>query len=594
MRIPPWIGAVCGLSAWLAAALAAGAQQVTLPLPQYEELRTRANPAAETPPAPPAPFALESADYEIAAGASSARITQTLALTVYADGWQRVPLGEAGSFTTARFGDLEGRVEVKDDGWALQVKGRGRHEVKLESVVPVRRDETAIRPAWSFQLRFPPAAVVRGRLQAPAEVEEVEMSGAGLIRREGGAWGFVAAFSDPGAGFSLYGRRTLPPRAQLPLRFDAVTSTAVRLSRTQLRVSGWIEVRVAQGRLEELKVPVPAGLKVVSVNGPRAGWNVTDGVLVVTPLAPVETSLALDLELSAEAGNPPRSFASPLLVPSGARRTLLLTRAALQGDGLLNLADPGAVRAPEGSEVEALPAAVRGAAGRLFAVLDPARPPRWEVEWADRTEVLASQVDRLLVDVAVGESGRAAYQLWAEVRNRGAQQLGIDLPAGFELVSAGRDGEPVAVGNAGGAFAVPLQTGEATQVIHLAGLLPLALPVGNGDFQLPLPALTAPAARVEVRLVLPGSRSAALADPSRAGQVRPPSEAAARRDFAAANAIAKQVLANTRMAALGGGTGLFPRPPGFIEVSAVWNALSATPLPLALRIKTEKERPSWF
>lgn len=584
-----WImGTLCVL-----AAAVAGAQQVTLPLPQYEELRSRANPVPEATPVPPAPFALESADFAVVAGASSARITQTLALTIYADGWQRVPLGEAGSFTTAHFGDLEGRVEVKDDGWALQVKGRGRHEVKLESVVPVRRDETAIRPAWSFKVRFPPAAVVRGRLQGPAEVEEVEMSGAGLIRRDDAAWSFIAAFSDPGAVFTLYGRRTLPPRAQLPLRFEATSATSVVISRTQLRVHGWVEARIAQGRLEVLRVPIPAGLNLVSVNGPLAGWNVENGVLVATPLAPVETSLALDLTFT---GDPPQAFASPLLVPAGSRRTLFLTKAALQGDGLLNLADPGLVRAAETIDSKELPEGLRKAAGRLIAVLDPAKPPRWEVEWAERTEVLAAQVDRLLVDVLVGSSGRAAYQVWAEVRNRGAQQLGIDLPPGFELVASSRDGEPVAVGSMGasGGLAVPLQTGEAAQVIHLAGLLPLALPKGSADFQVPLPTLSVPAARVEVRLILPDDRPATLADPSRASGLRPPPQTGVHKEAVTANAIAKQVLANTSTVVATGGAGLFLQPPGFNEVVAGWNALSATPLPLVVRLKTEKESASWF
>jgi len=581
---------------WMTCALAAavaGAQQVTLPLAEYEVLRTRANPLAETPPVPPAPFALESADFEVVAGAASARITQTLALTIYADGWQRVPLGEAGSFTTAHFGDLEGRVEVKDDGWALQVKGRGRHEIKLESVVPVRRDETAIRPAWSFKLRFPPAAVVRGRLQGAAEVDEVEMSGAGLIRRDAAAWSFIAAFSDPGAVFTLYGRRTLPPRAQLPLRFEATSATSVVIARTQLRVHGWVEARIAQGRLEVLRVPIPAGLSLVSVNGPLAGWNVEKGVLVATPLAPVETSLALDLRFT---GDPPQAFASPLLVPEGSRRTLFLTKAALQGDGLLTVTETGLVRAAEPVDANALPEPLRKAAGRLFAVLDPAKPPHWEVEWAERTEVLAAQVDRLLVDVLIGSSGRAAYQVWAEVRNRGAQQLGINLPPGFELVASGRNGEPVAVGSMGasGGLAVPLQTGEATQVIHLAGLLPMALPAGSADFQVPLPALSVPAARVEVRLVLPDDRPATLADPSRASGLRPPPQSAVRAEAVTSNAIAKQVLANTHAVVVTGGTGLFLRPPGFNEISAGWNALSATPLPLVVRIKTDKESPSWF
>jgi hypothetical protein len=598
MRRPVLVAALCVI----AASVTAAAQQVTLPLSQYAELRARAHPEPDAPPTPPALFAVESADFEIAAGAASARITQTLVLTIYADGWQRVPLGEAGSFTTARFGDLEGRVEVKNDGWALEVKGKGRHEVTLESVVPLRRDETAIRPAWSFELRFPPAAVVRGRLQAPAGVEEVEMNGAGMIERSAsspGSWSFVAQFADARSGFTLYGRRTLPARAQLPLRFEATSASAAVLSWTQLKVHAWIEVRVAQGRLETLEVPLPAGLKLVSVDGPLAGWNVEAGKLVATPLAPVESSFGIGLELEGE-GDPPKAFASPLLVPAGSRRTLLLTRAALKGDGLLTLADPGAVRAAEEAEAAGLAESVRGSGGRLLAVLDPARPPRWEVEWAQKTGVLAAQIDRLLVDVAAGASGRAAYQLWAEVRNRGAQQLGVTLPAGFELVAASRDGEPVAVGVIGGSgsggsvgLSVPLQSSEETQVVHLSGLLPLALPE-RGDLQVPLPALSAPAGRVEVRLILPGDREAALADPARAAAVGAPRQPGARNAAASSNALAKQVLASTLTAGPGGGIYLFPLPPGFQVISAGWNALSANPLPLTIHIKTAKESTSWF
>ncbi len=119
--------------------LAAGAQQVTLPLNQYEELRSRASPAPDASVAPPAPFALELADFEVKAGSESARVVQTLHFTLYDDRWQTVPLGEAGAFIRADFGGGEGRVQMAEKGWSLQVRGRGRHEVKLESVVPVIR-----------------------------------------------------------------------------------------------------------------------------------------------------------------------------------------------------------------------------------------------------------------------------------------------------------------------------------------------------------------------------------------------------------------------------------------------------------------------
>ena len=194
---------------------AAGAQ-VTMPLAEYQALRARANPDADPDPEPPAPFAFETADLVITADGERARIVQTLGLTLFADGWQKVPLGEAGSFIAAKFGDLDGRVNVANDsegGWSLQVQGRGRHQVVLESVVPVRRDETATRPTWQLGLRLPPAAVVRGRIEAPGTVEEVELQGAGLVRRgDPGehSWSFVAAPTPEPVGFTLRGRRTLP------------------------------------------------------------------------------------------------------------------------------------------------------------------------------------------------------------------------------------------------------------------------------------------------------------------------------------------------------------------------------------------------
>ncbi len=592
MRRP--LSLLCVTCLFLAVFLVRGAgAQVTMPLAEYEALRDRANPDAESNPKPPAPFAFETADLVISADGESARIVQTLGLTLFADGWQKVPLGEAGSFIAAEFGGLDGRVHVAEDGWSLQVQGRGRHQITLESVVPVRRDETSTRPTWQLGLRLPPAAVVRGRIEAPETVEEIELEGAGLVRRGEGSWSFVAAPTPEAVGFTLRGRRTLPERAQLPLRFETTSATAAVLSRTRLEVHGWIEARVAQGRLPELRVPLPAGFEVVSVQGPIAGWNVTGGRLVVTPLEPVESSLAIRIELSAQ---PVQEFVSPLLVPADSHRTLLLTKAALRGDGLLELTDPGAVRAPAETETTGLSEDVRGAPGGLVAVLDPARPPRWRAEWADRTEVLAAQVDRLLVDVVVGESGRAAYQLWAEVRNRGAQQLVVTPPPGFELVAGHRDGEPVSPGAAGAGLAVPLSSGESAQVIHLAGLLPVQLPKGRGEISLPLPALSAPAARVEVRLVLPGGREYKLAEASRAGSIgTPPGHAArsARRsEVLSANMIAKQVLSLPDMKVTS--SNLFPMPPGFCQLQAVWSALSPTPGPLAIRIENDKEDLEWF
>ena len=567
--------------------LAAGAQQVTLPLPQYEDLRSRAKPAPDDTPAPPAPYALELADFDIKAGPESARVVQTLRLTLYDDQWQMVPLGEAGSFIRADFAGGEGRVRMVEKGWSLQVRGRGRHEVKLESVVPVTRDETATRPTWRLGLKAPMAAVVRGRLEAPASVEDVVSDQPVLVDRSPeGVWRFAAP-AGAEMRWTLSGKAVVPRRAQLPLRFEATTATASTVLHTRFKVLGWVEVRVAQGRLETLRVPIPADLKVVQVRGPVSDWKTEGKTLVIVPLSPVEDSLAVELDLT---GEPRDRFATPLLIPEGSARTTLLGKAFLQGDGTLGLTDQGTARAVDEGEGKRLPDSLRSAGGRLFAVTDPARPPAWEAVWAEKTEMLAAQVDRLLVDVAVGEAGRASYQLWAEVRNRGAQQLALTLPAGFEVVEAQRDGSAVAPGSAGGAVAIPLLTQEAAQVIHLSGVLPLPLPAGAGAFDVALPSLSAPAARVEVRLILPGGRSYELADATRAAVVAPPPQPAARLTD---NAMARQV-ASLRTASAVADVSLFPCPPGFVQVGAAWSALSATPLPLSLRVKEGKEKVQWF
>jgi hypothetical protein len=166
----------------------------------------------------------------------------------------------------------------------------------------------------------------------------------------------------------------------------------------------------------------------------------------------------------------------------------------------------------------------------------------------------------------------------------------LTLPAGFELVEAQRDGSAVAPGSTAGAVAVPLLTQEGAQVIHLSGVVPLPLPKGTADFDVALPALSAPAARVEVRVVLPGGRIYELADATRAGGVAPPPQPTVRPTD---NAMARQV-ASPRTASAAGDVSLFPCPPGFVQIGAAWSALSPNPLPLSLRVKEGKEKVRWF
>jgi hypothetical protein len=135
--------------------------------------------------------------------------------------------------------------------------------------------------------------------------------------------------------------------------------------------------------------------------------------------------------------------------------------------------------------------------------------------------------------------------------------------------------------------------------VHLAGLLPLTLPHGAGPLAVPLPALSAPAARIDVRLLLPGDRSYALADPTRAveGGAMPPAPATAAAVAPGAprpGDLAAQLLLRPAEAPPLDSAAASGLPAGFVEIAASWSALSAAPAPLAIKVTARKEREPWF
>jgi hypothetical protein len=132
-------------------------------------------------------------------------------------------------------------------------------------------------------------------------------------------------------------------------------------------------------------------------------------------------------------------------------------------------------------------------------------------------------------------------------------------------------------------------------VVHLEGVIPLDLPKGDGALSVPLPALSAPVAKVEVRLILPGGRSYELAEKARAGQIGAPPGTAARKAVSGLGAQANaQINSGLTFSTQEGAPALFNVPPGFASLQASWSALSAAPPPLAVRVEKEKEKREWF
>jgi hypothetical protein len=571
-------------------------QEVRLPLDRYEDLLQRAQPEPEPEPPPPVPVAFEAARLSIVVGAAGpdadghadahrgARLVQTLELFLSGDEWQTLELPSAGTILEADLGDLEGFLE---SGRAprLRVRGSGRHRIRLVTAVPVERDRSVTRDTRRLSFALPAAAVVSGTLTAPPDIEEVKADAGALFTREGDGWSFSAI---PGGTLSLtlLGTARAPSREGRPLRYEATSSNTLRVTRTRTYLDGWIQARVLDGRIETLSVPLPRGWDLVAVDTtPAATWKTEGGRLRIEPLQPVERGLLIHVRLTRA---PESAVVALFLEPEGSARSRFFSKVHVEGDGLAQLEDPASA-SYLGEPPKDLPVAFLDAPGSLMRVSSAERPPRWRIDWSERAEVLAVEVRRLLVDVLVGETGQAFYQLWLEARSSGVLRLSLTPPPGFRVVVGGRDGSSVIPAADGEDLALPLSSSRETQVLYLAGLVSLG-PPENDPFRVPLPSLSAPAQRVEVRVLLPGDHRYELSDATRQGIVSPPPRTEV---VVSKSNLSTQV---SRIVSVPGSLGerLVPAPPGFAIVQAVWSALSSELSPLVLEIDDRKIRKEWF
>lgn len=574
------------LGAFLAASVALG-QTVTVPLDKYDLLRAKAFPRPPGPVTPDVGVSFEQAELELAVGFEHARVKAVATLWVHAEGWHSVPLPGDLPLLGLRATTGEARIAEDDRGRRLEFRGApGRHRVEFDSSVAVHSDRTATRPTASFVVTLPAAARVAGTLTAGEGVGEVTGDGAVRVEPTGPrSWRFTGW---PGevAGFTLAGA-PVAATAEGPLRFEVTTSTALALHRTRRQADAWLAGEVTGGRLERLAMPAPAGFEIVSVDGLEGlGWDVREGRLEITFAGAAPKSWRIHAALAADEAE---TSEVPLLLPAGARRTFVVTKAEARGGGLLERADGGGGRPAEPNELDRLPPEFRARLGEPLVVATGAPAPRWRVAWPADTEVLGAQVDRLLVDVLVGEHGRAFYQVWAVVRANGAPDLDFHLPGAARLVASRRDGTPARLGLRHGAWVAPLVSRDSEQILFWSAEIDLSWPRGGGRLEIPMPALSSPISTIEVRAGLPGGFRYEWLDPSRRGVIGGPPAAAAEK--AGANELGRQFMANTiqKFVPAGESGGFQPLPGGFQHLEATWSTLGTAPSPLVLTVRSIEE-----
>lgn len=570
----------------LAAPAPATAQGVTLSLERFQKLWDQAHPKPPDPPPPALPIALESAQLSVHTWGETARITTEITVVLAPSTtpeWRTIELPQIGALLAIEAPGLEIDLPnlanasttrgVPNPTPVLRVRGTGRHTVKIESALPLVRNTRAVEAEQQLVVTWPSAAWVTGVLTtgrttasngANEGIERVEVESGGAIEPNGpGHWNLIG---EPGAPLvlRLFGRAAVvDPTQSEPLSWDVDSASVLAVSRARRRLTSYLQVHLRSGRaedLEQLRVPVPAGYEVVSVTGDRLfNWEVSAGQLEIFLRRQPARELGLVVQLAADPTGPEATLDGPVLVPTGARTVRAARKVAVRGnDGLLEPLDPKTLERLPLDQLGGFASGFREAAGEPLRA-DGATPTRWRVTWATGGEVLTGQIDRLLVEVLIGEAGTVHYQLWAEARN-GEAALEFRLPAGARLLSAQRDGAPVTLGeSADGSWAVPMVVRESTQIVSLEALIDLPFPTQGGALKVPLPRLGVPASRVEVRVAAPPGFRYTLAEPSRATRLAPPPSAS--------------------------GIGFLAPIRGFTVLEAGWAGWSQEPPPLAIDVK---------
>ncbi len=530
-------GLLGGIAAALAAAPPLVAQQVSLSLERFQTLWDQAHPKPPDPPPPALPLVVESARITIVVGADSARLTTELTTVLdpaKPTDEQILALPGIGALTSVTAAGCDAAIGLPQNDLAngpafLLLRGTGRHTVTVESALAVPLDLNAVESERHLEVTWPAAAWVTGTLAAGNEVQRIEVQEGGSIAEAGaGRWSLIG---DPGASLRLrlFGQPALAaPTADEPISFDVDTASAAAISRARRRITSFLEIHIRGGRpetFEALSLPIPAGYEVLAATGDRvADWEVKAGTLDIRLRRQTARDFSLQVQLAAD---PATEVDSPVLVPAAARTVRAARKVAVRGnDGLLRPLGPVAAERLAVDQLGGFAAGFRDAPGEPLRA-EPGQPsPLWSVSWATGGEVLTGQIDRLVVDVLIGEAGTAHYQLWAEARN-GEGALVFGLPVGTRLLAARRDGVEVTPGRLantgaeGDEWALPMVVRETAQVAYLEALIDGPFPSQGGRLSIPLPRLGIPASRVEVRIAAPPGFLYSFAEPGRAGHVLP-------------------------------------------------------------------------
>jgi hypothetical protein len=283
---------------------------VMVPLAEYLKLKSG---QSESEATKPAGAVITSATYTAVVEKDIARIKAELVINVLGKPWVELPI----SFGEAAVGKIIGGGEnvllrgQPDGSMALLLGAAGEQKVELELIAKVH----TLPDGRQLALATPPVAVTAFDLQLPDAEQTIEIQPKQVaVPVEGGMGTHVRANVGSTATITAKWYPKASRKPAMELLANATNEQIVTIDEGLLHRDAWIRFQILRGQLEQLRIAVPKGNRVLDVSGDTRirGWKAADEgnrqVITVDLLSP--TDQPIELEVHAEGPIPEGTFSA--------------------------------------------------------------------------------------------------------------------------------------------------------------------------------------------------------------------------------------------------------------------------------------------
>jgi hypothetical protein len=422
-----------------------GSGTVTLPLAEYNRLAELAARKPKISEAPPLPFVLSRARFNLRMENQALTGTLQIEGTVLEKGAVKIPLSSGLTILEARQTGNSLPLLHEASTYAAVLNGPGPFAITLT----VASALTVEAGRASFVVPVVSASSSLLSLDIPGNHANVRVE-PGLVtsRTTTNGHTIVDATLEPGKPSRIWWttREIAAPLAQRDVRFLSDIKTVVTVGDSELSIAALCDLTVIQGDATEFRVPLPSGFELKEVSGTTLEASEEQaGILVLKVREPGRRNHQFLIAI--ERTNQDTKAAVPLLAFSGAQRET--GELLIEGIGAMELTptESGGLRRMDVREA--------GAVARSLARFPlqaafrynrrPGDTPSLQLDWTrfPDSRVLSAVAERATITTLTNVEGKALTEVTLRVRNHAQPFVKVELPAGATLLSAEVEGERV-------------------------------------------------------------------------------------------------------------------------------------------------------